>query len=140
MAHTPGCQPDEQGGSEIKSSLNSILDAEPVLLWAHLQKAGGSGKEDHHAGKGGRKQGKRETQYEMDGLSKGSHRLTFARTGHDILEMAYPRGLYKLEAMRQHIITNQTHISAPPFKPSAVPSSKRARCLGEDILHQLQLP
>ena len=37
-------------------------------LWVHCEKAGFSGK-DNQAGKGRRQQEKRETKYEMDGLT-----------------------------------------------------------------------
>lgn len=48
-----------------------------MLLWAHPDKAGFSGKEND-AGNGGRKWEKRETNYEMDLLLKGNHRLEYA--------------------------------------------------------------
>ena len=43
------------------------VETEAVLFWAHLEKAGFSGR-DHNAGKDGRQQEKRKAKYEMDRL------------------------------------------------------------------------
>ena len=53
---------------QIKPELSleaKMLATEAILLWAHNEKAGFSGK-DNSAGKGGSQQEKRKTKYEID--------------------------------------------------------------------------
>ena len=67
------------------------IKAEALLLWAHHEKAGFSGR-DSHAGKGGKAAGK--AKYEMDGLPKGTTGLSLQEMSRavDILEIAYSWG------------------------------------------------